>query len=194
MSRGIIINGASGTGKTTLAAALANHLSFKHFDLDDYYHRKDTKIPFTEYYPREEIRARLMHDISQNPDFVMSGSIGSILWDLVNPLFDLAVLLFVPVEIRLARVHAREAEWFGARILEGGDMYENHKDFINTIQSYENAEPPAVCLKRHELWAAELLCPVLRLDGTKPVCENVTQIAEQFWQSGQSAKDNGNKG
>ena len=180
MARGIIINGASGTGKTTLARELANHLGFRHFDLDDYYHRKDTIIPFSEYYPREEIRERLMNDLLENSHFVMSGSIGSILWDLVNPLFDLAVLLFVPVEIRLERVCAREYKWFGKRILEGGDMYENYKNFLDTIQSYETGAPPSVCLKRHELWAAELLCPVLRLDGTKPISKNVAWIAEQF--------------
>ena len=149
-------------------------------DLDDYYHRKDTKIPFTEFNSHEEIRKRVMNNIVIQPYFVMSGSIGDILWDLVNPLFDLAILLFVPVEIRLERAHARELAWFGERILPGGDMHESYKKHLNMIESYETGVPPAVCLKRHELWAAELSCPILRLDGTKPIAENASWIAEQI--------------
>lgn len=132
MSNKIIISGASATGKTTLAKELAKLLKYKHMDLDDYYYRKDTKIPFTEYHPREEIRERVMNDIIAYPNFIMSGTIGSILSDLVNPLIDLAVLLFVPVEIRLERARAREFAWFGERILQGGDM---HEGYIRLLQN-----------------------------------------------------------
>ena len=179
MLKRIIINGAAATGKTTLARELANHLDCFHMDLDEYYHRKDVKIPFSEFNPREEIRKHVMADIKKNPRFVMSGSIGSILWDLVNPIFDLAVLLFVPVEIRLERARLREFASFGERILKGGDMHEGYIKHLQLVESYETGEPPAVCLKRHELWVAELCCPVLCMDGTKPISENAVYLAEQ---------------
>ena len=180
MPERIIISGAMATGKTTLAKELAKLLEYYHMDLDDYYHRQDVKIPFSEFHPRNEIRERVMNDIAANPKFVMSGSVGSILGELVNPLFDFAVLLFVPVEIRLERARAREFAWFEERILQGGDMHEGYIRHLNAIETYETAEPPAVCLKRHELWAAELCCPVIRLDGTKPISENAEWLTEKY--------------
>lgn len=48
MSREIMINGAAGTGKTTLAYELAKRLDFQQIDLDNYYFRWDKKTPYSE--------------------------------------------------------------------------------------------------------------------------------------------------
>jgi len=174
-----MINGAAATGKTTLAKELAKRLDFQHIDLDDYY----WEVPLTKSPTRDEIRERVLADIAKHPHFTMSGTIGSILWDLVNPLFDIAVLLFVPLEIRLERIHIRGLAKYGERILEGGDMYEKHQKFLIADSiNYETGVHPAVpvTLERHERWATELLCPVLRLDGTKPIHENVELLAKNI--------------
>ena len=176
-SRGIIINGAAGTGKTTLAEKLAKQLGFKHMDLDDYYYSRESE--FAGLRPRNEIIELLKADLKNHPKFVMSGTVGSILWDFVNPLLDLAVLLFVPTEIRLERVKARAYERFGKRALEGGDLYDNHQEFYNHIQQYDTGFH-SVSKERHEKWAAEIDCPILRADGTKPISENVKWISEQY--------------
>ena len=180
MSRGIIINGAAGTGKTTLGKKLAKELNFCHLDLDDYYWPQQNEDPFKELRPREVIIEHLQSDMSKHSHFVMSGTIGSILWDVVNPLFDLAVLLFAPVEIRLERIQARALSRFGKRILPGGDMYEKHQDFRDHVKQYEIGFH-SVSLERHEKWASELNCPVLRADGTKTICENATWIAREYF-------------
>ncbi|MDD4796397.1 MAG: AAA family ATPase [Eubacteriales bacterium] len=179
MSRGIIIYGASGSGKTTLGKALAQRLALQHIDIDDYIWRWDTQMPYTVLRPRQERIACLEKAISTARPFVMTGSMWSIRASF-NARFDLAVFLTVPTAIRMERLRAREAAMFGARILPGGDMYEQNRAFLDDAAAYDTGEPPQVCQKQHEQWTAELSCPVLRVDGTKDIAENAAWIAEQF--------------
>lgn len=181
MPRGIIIYGATGSGKTTLGKELAQRLNFQHIDIDDYIWRWDTEIPYTILRPREERIEYLMNAISKCQYFVMTGSMGSIR-EAFNSLFDLAVFITVPTEIRIERLRTREFTMFGERILAGGDMYEQNIKFFKDAIQYDTGEPPQVCLKHHEQWTAELSCPVLRVDGTKTISENASWIAEQFLQ------------
>jgi adenylate kinase family enzyme len=177
-----MIAGAAGVGKTTLGKELSKRLNFQHLDLDDYYFRWDTEIPYSESPPHDEIRECVMKDITKLPNFVMSGTIGSILWDLVNPLFELAVLLSAPADIRRERLRARAFVRYGERVLLGGDMYEEHQKFYADVELYDTGTHPTVpvTLERHERWAAGLNCPVLRLDGTKSIYENTAWITTQY--------------
>ncbi len=179
MYRGIILFGAAGVGDTTLGKEVARRLNYPHFDLDDYHWRWDTEIPYTVLHPREERVARLMSDISQNPHFVMSGSMWSIRKSF-EPMFELAVFMTAPTEVRMERLHKREFAMFGERILPGGDMYELNIKFLNDAAQYDSGEHPLVCLKQHEDWAAELPCPVLRVDGTKAINENAESIVYYY--------------
>jgi len=183
-TRGIIINGASGTGKTTLAGELAKRLGFPHLDLDNYYYPPQDEggtYRFTELRPRDEVIEHLKNDLQKHPRFVMSGTIGNILWDFMNPMFDLAVLLFVPVEIRVERAKKRAFECYGERVLDGGDLYDTYQKFYKRMQGYETVYHSA-SRQRHEEWATALSCPVLRVDGTKTIVENVEWIAQQYLQ------------
>ncbi|MCL2408071.1 MAG: AAA family ATPase [Oscillospiraceae bacterium] len=181
MSRGIIVFGASGSGTSTLGRELAQKLGFQHFDLDDYFWNWDTEIPFTVKCPREERIERLLADISKYSNFVMSGCMRE--WETpFVPLFDLAVFVTTPTEMRIERLHAREYSRFGDRIHEGGDMYEEHKRFIDWAAGYDTMAPPERCLRAHEQWLTELPCPVLRVEGTTDPRENAAYIVEQFTQ------------
>lgn len=177
MARGIIIFGSSGSGQTTLGREVAKRLGFQHFDLDDYLWLKDTKIPFTVTRPRDELVKLLMRDISKFPHFIMSGSMDSYNAPFV-PLFDLAVLNSAPVETRVKRVNTRELARFGERILPGGDMFETHQDFLSMVRRYDTDGSP--CRRVHEEWAATLPCPVLHVDGSGDIVENVAQIVEKY--------------
>ena len=177
MPRGIIIFGSAGAGKTTLGKIVAQRLNYPYFDIDDYIWRKDTDIPFQVMYSREEKAGRLLEAISKHEHFVMAGSMDSFNAPFV-PLFDLAAHISAAPEIRAARIHKRELAIFGARILEGGDMYEEHRRFLDSASRYEADGSP--CLKTHLEWADTLPCKVLYLNGEDELKENVKLIVDTY--------------
>lgn len=177
MPRGVIIFGSAGSGKTSLGRMTAERLGFPYFDLDDYIWRRDTPIPFTVMYSREEKASRLMADISKGERFVMAGSMSSFNAPFV-PLFDLAVHLTADVETRLARVHKRELDQFGARILAGGDMHEEHMRFLDSVSRYDTDASPSMA--EHTAWAETLPCRVLRLDGGDALQKNAAIIVDAY--------------
>ena len=172
-----MIFGAAGAGKTTLGRAAACALGFPYFDIDDYIWRTDTDQPYTQMYPRAERASRLMAAISPHDHFVMAGSMDSFNAPFV-PLFDLAVHVDAPAELRRQRLHQRELEAFGARILPGGDMFEAHQRFLADSDRYETDGSP--CRKRHLEWAASLPCRVLYLNGANPLSENLKLILSTY--------------
>lgn len=175
--RGIVIFGSAGSGKTTLGKLVAQKLSYPYFDIDDYIWRNDTDVPFTVMYSRKEKAGRLMNDISKYEHFVMAGSMDSFNAPFV-PLFDLAVHITADAKIRVARIHKRELEEFGDRILEGGDMYEEHQRFLDSAARYDTDSSP--CLKTHLDWAATLPCKVLFLNGEESLEKNADLIVKKY--------------
>ena len=179
MKKGIIVFGASGSGTTTIGKALSQKLRYFHFDLDDYFWLWDTEIPYTTPRPTNERITKLESDIPKVNHFVMSGSICG--WDTpFIPMFELAVFLKTPAEIRIERIKEREFQQFGARILEGGDMYTGHTDFIEWAKTYDDAGLDSRSLSLHTEWAKSLPCKVIELEGTLPVEELVHQVIEAY--------------
>jgi adenylate kinase family enzyme len=177
MARGIIIFGSAGSGKTTLGKQVAKELGFPYFDIDDYIWKKDTERPFTVMYSHEQKVGRLMADISQGTHFVMAGSMDSFNAPFV-PLFDLAVHMTAPVDVRIARIHDREYKRYGERILEGGDMYEEHQRFLMLSARYDTDGSP--CMKTHKEWAETLPCKVIEIHGEDEFNEKVRQIVNVY--------------
>ena len=177
MARGIIIFGSAGSGKTTLGGMVAEKLGYPYFDIDDYIWRTDTNQPFTVMYSREDKISRLMADISKGDHFVMAGSMDSFHASF-DTLFDLAVHIAASIETRIARINKREYEIFGDRIVEGGDMYENHQHFLDYSARYDSDGSPS--MKVHEQWANSLPCKVIRLSGEDDLKKNTDTIVNTY--------------
>ncbi len=170
----IHIVGASGAGTSTLGKALELEYGYKWLDTDEYFWQP-TDPPFTKSRPCEERITLLTTELQKYPKCVISGSLVG--WgDDFIPQFDLVIFVDTSTGIRIERLQKREYERFGKRIREGGDMVEEHTKFIEWAKTYDINNPPERCRKLHEEWFAKLLCPLLRVDGTKQVDELLKQI------------------
>ena len=100
--------------------------------------------------------------------WVVSGALTS--WgNPLVPLLDLVVFLSLDPALRMARLRAREAERWGARIQAGGDMAMGHRAFMAWAEAYDTAGLEQRSRALHDAWLADLPCPVLRLDSAAPV-------------------------
>ena len=180
MNKGIIIFGAPGSGTSTLGRALAQQLGYTHIETDDISGIKINIPPYRISRTLEERISLLQAELSRCRNFVISGS----MWDWSAPfipLFELAVFITVPTDIRIKRLEKREKEQHGARILAGGDMHDSHRRFIAWAKTYDTTNPDR-SLKLHEDWIVTLSCPVLRIDGTATVHENIMKICDFYIQ------------
>ena len=173
MGTGIIICGLNGTGKSTLGKALAEKLHFYFIDNEDLYFPK-TDIHYIYSFPRthEEVGKLLFEEIKAHENFVFASVKGDY-GEAVYPFFQYIVLIDVPKDTRIQRVKNRSFQKFGNRMLLGGDLYEQEERFFNLVKSRpENFV---------EEWAQSLNCPIIRVDGTKPIEENIDFIINQMW-------------
>ncbi|MGN0756615.1 AAA family ATPase [uncultured Treponema sp.] len=177
MSTGIMIAGPSGSGKSSLGKIVAEKLGFPYFDVDDYIWKKDTPEPFTQMYSKAEKISRLSGDIEPCEHFVMAGSMSSF-HQAFDDKFELMVFLYAGPEIRLQRVHSRAIERFGERILEGGDLYESHRKFLESNRRYETDGSPN--LNEQKKWIKNLPCAKIELNGTNSLESNAEIIVEKW--------------
>lgn len=70
----ILITGASGSGTTTLAQAIAKRLCWAHLDLDDYYWLP-TSPPYRKKREAAERLATCLRDLRAAPEDVVSGGL-----------------------------------------------------------------------------------------------------------------------
>jgi len=170
MPNGIIVFGANGSGKSTIGRELARVLNFKFMDHEDYHFVK-TEIPYTVERSREESLNLMLVDINEYGSFVLCAVTGDFC-DEISAMYEFAVYLSAPHEIRMERIKQRAIERHGDRVREGGDMYERQMSFLDFA-----ARRP---LTRIEQWAKTLTCPVMHIDSTKPIFENVEMISEGY--------------
>ena len=175
MSKHIIhIFGASGAGTSTLGRVVAERTGYVFLDSDDYLWMP-TDPQYTTKRPSEERVALLGRDMDLSAGAVVSGSLVG--WgDPLMLRFTLAVRLVVPHDVRMERLQRREQERYGDRILPGGDMYQIHRDFLQWAAGYDDGPATMRSRAMHDLWQQKLTCPLLTLDGTRPVEELVREV------------------
>lgn len=177
----IHIFGASGSGTTTLASVLSKRLDFYHMDTDHYYWLP-TDPMFTEKRPVPE-RIRLMNadiDASGN-GAVISGSLTG--WgDPLIPRFTLVVRVVTDAQTRIERLTKREFQRFGQRILEGGDMYAQHLEFLEWAGRYDTGGMNMRSKQTHDAWQSVLPCPAIEVNGEEDPEINAERIIKVFLQ------------
>jgi len=159
----IHITGAAGSGVSTLGVALARSIRAEAVDTDDFYWMP-SEPP---YRVKREIpdRTRLLAEtLDRAESWVLSGSLMG--WgDALIPRFSLVAFLYVPPDIRLQRIAARERERFGPALDPGGNMHDQHQAFLQWAASYETGGQGGRTLSGHQEWLSKLPCPVVRLEG-----------------------------
>lgn len=162
----IHITGASGSGVTTLGAAVAQNLLLRHLDADNYYWLP-TSPPFKEKRPPPERFAMLRMDMESEPGVVLSGSIVGYGAE-VEDAFDLIVFLYLPADIRVERLRRRELELYG----------KVDPAFLEWARQYDEGPSEGRSLAKHKAWLAQRSCPVLRLESDESVTQRVAHVRQ----------------
>ena len=171
----IHVVGASGSGTTSLAAAIAARHGHRHLDTDDFFWLP-TDPPYRERRPREARLALLAGALAESPRWVLSGSLCG--WgDPLIPEFELVVFLVVPSAVRLTRLRAREIARYGLDAIgPGGARHQAHVEFLDWCAGYDAGGPDMRSRALHEAWLSAVPGPVLRLEGDRPVAEQLMRI------------------
>jgi len=172
------IFGASGSGTSTLGAALAHALRLKWLDTDSYYWYP-TDPPYRKKRPIAERLELLEQTFAAAPEgWVLSGAMES--WCApIQHYFDAAIFLYINAEERQKRLHLRALDRHGDKALPGGEYYEGEQEFQEWAKHYDSGHLGGRSLKRHRAFIEQLRCPVLELESDAPV-EVLLQKAKTF--------------
>jgi len=171
----IHVFGASGSGTTSLASVLSRKYGHRHVDTDDFFWLP-TDPPYQQKRPRDARLVLLRAALAASPSWVLSGSLCG--WgDALVPEFELAVLLIVPTAVRLARLRARELQRYGpAALAPGGALHRTHVEFLDWAAQYDEGGLDMRSRALHDAWRATLPCPVVQLDGNRPVDAQLAEV------------------
>jgi adenylate kinase family enzyme len=160
----IHITGASGSGVSTLGKNLSSQLGIPQFECDDFYWEK-TNPPFQRCVPRPARMVNLFCALKPHSQWILSGSQDS--WsDPFEELYTHIIYLSVPAEVRVERLKKREIERWQDRVLQGGDMHEDHLKFLEWAKQYDEGYLSGRSRPRHLEWLQRQKCPIIKIEGT----------------------------
>lgn len=168
MSTGILICGLNGSGKSTLGKALALEIGFHFIDSEKiFFPNPNSNNPYSNPISHETAKKMLMEEVQKNENFVLATVKGDYSTSIIS-LFRYIFVLEVPKRIRLDRIKNRSLQKFQDRILPGGDLFEQEAAFIQKIQSRTEYYV--------EDWLQTMACPIFKLNGTRPIEDNISII------------------
>lgn len=172
---GILICGLNGAGKSTIGKVLANRMGYEFIDNEDlFFPKSDSSYEFAISRTKEEAIQLLEKRIANNNRFIFTAVKGDY-GDKLMAALDYIVLIDVPKQIRSQRVRERSFQKFGERILMGGDLFDNeNKWFSLTDNRPENYVTS---------WLETVTCPIIRIDGTLPIENNVEYLVSVLIES-----------
>ncbi len=174
MKNVIHIFGASGSGTTTFGKKICEELGYILMDADNYFWIP-TEPPFTHKRPKKERIELMKNDINKSENVVISGSLTD--WgDELIPYFTLAIRIEMKQSIRIERLVNREKERYGSRIELGGDMYQQHIDFVEWAKSYDNGGMDIRSKAMHDELQKSFSCEILYLDGEHKLEDNFKKV------------------
>ena len=112
-----------------------------------------------------------MEEVSRHPNFVFAAVNGDYGKDII-PMYDYIVVVEVPKKVRSQRVRNRSFQKFGNRMLIGGDLHAQEEAFFQMVDSRQD--------DFIEIWLQSVNCPIIRVDGTKPIEDNVKYIIQSI--------------
>lgn len=157
--------GATGSGTTTLARALADRWAVPHADADDYFWMPSTPPYLAKR--DEHQRIELMRQIFVPREaWVLSGSMLG--WgDDVVAECDAVVFLWLDADERRRRLEAREVR---RRVGQHVDL-QAWNEFMDWAMGYDEPDFEGRSRVAHESWLRSLTVPVLRLGSAQPTSE-----------------------
>ena len=168
----IHVMGASGSGTTTLARALATRWSVPHADADDYFW-VPTAPPFRQKRPPEQRVALMEQVFAPREAWVLSGSMSG--WgESVADRCDAVVFLTLDPAERMRRLESREQV---RRVGQESDP-KAWEQFRSWAASYDDPAFTGRSRAGHEAWLEWIDRPVLRLDSARPVEELVEAVLD----------------
>ena len=169
---GILICGLNGTGESTLGRMLADRMGYEFVDNEDlFFPKTDPSYVFSSPRSEEEVIRLLEERISANSRFIFAAVKGNY-GDKLLAALDHIILIEVPKQIRSQRVRDRSYQKFGNRILPGGDLYDKESNWFSLTDN----RPETYVTD----WLETVDCPVIRIDGTQPVEENVDYLVSML--------------
>lgn len=172
----IHIYGASGSGTSTMGKLISEKLGYFFMDTDDYFW-EPTDPPYQIKRNAPDRITLMRNDIANHDKVVISGSLVD--WgDELIPLFTRAIRIETDTAIRIDRLKKRERDHFGSRIDAGGDMYENHLEFLDWAASYDTGDLNMRSKAKHDEWEKQLQCPIILLDGSLSIEKNFETIRQ----------------